>query len=182
MAPEESKQCTKCGEFKPLADFSKCSFDPRYKNQNRHRPHCKACRVRDTAGWQRSNVDKKRANHTRWSEANREKVLASSSKYYHANKRKHQALLTRRRARKHGAGGRYTATDVRRIYDAQRGLCYYCGAALNGTYHADHMTPLARGGSNDPSNMCCACPSCNLRKNRRTADEWFRILTGQQTA
>lgn len=69
-----------------------------------------------------------------------------------------------RRARIKGSTGRHTASDVRRIYKLQKGRCAYCSAKLGEKYHADHITPLAKGGDNGPENIALSCPSCNLSK------------------
>jgi 5-methylcytosine-specific restriction endonuclease McrA len=52
--------------------------------------------------------------------------------------------------------------------------CFYCGdddAAL--VLHIEHMTSLARGGSDDFENLTLACEECNLTKGRMTADEFL---------
>lgn len=77
-----------------------------------------------------------------------------------------------RRARVASAPGEHTQQDVRRQYARQHGLCYYCMAPLGASYHVEHKTPLCRGGSNGPENICCACPSCNLRKATKTEAEF----------
>jgi 5-methylcytosine-specific restriction endonuclease McrA len=42
--------------------------------------------------------------------------------------------------------------------------CCYCG----GPYQAlDHMWPISKGGSHDPSNLVPACQSCNSSKGRK---------------
>jgi hypothetical protein len=37
------------------------------------------------------------------------------------------------------------------------------------TFHIEHITPQAAGGSDDPENLALACPACNLAKSNRTA-------------
>ena len=49
--------------------------------------------------------------------------------------------------------------------------CQYCGQQ-GGKIHCDHVIPVARGGTNDLSNLVTACERCNLSKNNRTPEEW----------
>ena len=39
----------------------------------------------------------------------------------------------------------------------------------------DHMVPVARGGTNWPSNLCCACGVCNQAKRTKTAEEFLAV-------
>lgn len=44
--------------------------------------------------------------------------------------------------------------------------CVYCGATpIQKTLHVDHVDPVAKGGSNDPSNLVTACGDCNMGKS-----------------
>ena len=36
-----------------------------------------------------------------------------------------------------------------------------------GTFHIDHIVPLADGGTDGADNLCLACPGCNLHKSDR---------------
>jgi hypothetical protein len=55
----------------------------------------------------------------------------------------------------------------------ERGLCHYCGCIVatpsipNQTFDIDHMVPIANGGTNDPTNLVLACPSCNNKKRAK---------------
>lgn len=43
--------------------------------------------------------------------------------------------------------------------------CRYCGAAApEATLTVDHVTPVALGGTDDPSNLVAACKDCNAGK------------------
>jgi hypothetical protein len=88
---------------------------------------------------------------------------------------KANAASNNRRARIIGNGGTFTHQDVARMLSEQGMLCYYCGDPLVG-FHIEHKTPLARGGSNGPENLCIACPHCNARKHTKTEDEFFAII------
>lgn len=77
-----------------------------------------------------------------------------------------------RRGRKKQAGGTFTAADLELQYKSQRGLCWHCGNSLGDTWHADHLVPLSRGGSNAPENIVISCPQCNLSKGAKLPQEW----------
>lgn len=49
--------------------------------------------------------------------------------------------------------------------------CAYCGVG-DVNLAIEHITPLARGGSNDITNLTLACRSCNSRKATKTAAEF----------
>src|SRR4051812_45331434 len=49
--------------------------------------------------------------------------------------------------------------------------CEYClmHQQLQGaTFHIEHIVPESSGGPDELSNLCLACPSCNLHKSDRT--------------
>lgn len=72
----------------------------------------------------------------------------------------------RRRGRKIAAGGDFTAEDVRSMLVKQKGKCLICLARFGKkTPHVDHYVPLARGGTNDPSNLRLLCRKCNMAKH-----------------
>jgi 5-methylcytosine-specific restriction endonuclease McrA len=52
--------------------------------------------------------------------------------------------------------------------------CAYCGAPAE---HADHVTPLARGGLDCLENLAPACARCNLSKGSQTVDEFLERQT-----
>lgn len=104
--------------------------------------------------------------HRRWKKANAEHV-----RIYNRNAK----------AKRRQAEGRFTVHDINRIYDEQKGLCAYCGKKLDGNYHVDHVMPICRGGSNWPENLALSCPTCNLRKREKTAEEFLAILQLEKT-
>lgn len=83
----------------------------------------------------------------------------------------------------------HTRHAIARRYGCEPGqtvdvACAYCGAAgtitwterVSSTHEFDHVHPVARGGTNDPSNIVLACPSCNRRKHARPVEEFLRNL------
>ena len=96
-----------------------------------------------------------------WVAANTEKVresrrarFAAMSEEQREEKRVH---VRNRRARKRGNGGKHTAAQIRDLLVRQRHKCPFCSANLRRGYHADHIMPLALGGSNDISNIQLLC-------------------------
>lgn len=57
------------------------------------------------------------------------------------------------------------------IYRRDGYVCAYC-EAVEGPFEIDHIVPVTRGGSNDPSNLCVACKPCNSSKGDRLLSEW----------
>lgn len=53
--------------------------------------------------------------------------------------------------------------------------CRYCGAR-NCRLTLDHVRPVARGGTHDPSNLVAACYPCNLSKGARLPSEVGMVL------
>lgn len=50
---------------------------------------------------------------------------------------------------------------------AQKGRCYVCGMEINSGATVDHITPVARGGTDTPPNYAVAHGHCNGRKGSR---------------
>jgi hypothetical protein len=59
------------------------------------------------------------------------------------------------------------------IFYRDRGRCQACNKDLSGLMrpvrdlHIDHIVPLARSGSNDPTNFQLLCAGCNLSKGKK---------------
>lgn len=87
----------------------------------------------------------------------------------------HQALGRRRRARKRAAPGHHTGEQISNLYRLQGGKCVYCSSSLRNGFHADHIMPLIRGGSNDIRNIQLTCPSCNCKKSTRDPLEFAQM-------
>lgn len=111
---------------------------------------------------------------------NPEKFRQRAREYSKNNLDKRRATNSRRRAIKLNAAGSHTADDVKRKFESQRGLCYWCGKKLETSgknkFQADHLIALSRGGTDGPENIVCACPTCNYSKHNKLPHEWTNRL------
>lgn len=71
------------------------------------------------------------------------------------------------------AAGAVDPHTIRRLYWFQDGRCAYCRSPLGAVYHLEHMQPIARGGTSNPTNLCLACPDCNARKRLDTVADFL---------
>jgi 5-methylcytosine-specific restriction endonuclease McrA len=100
-----------------------------------------------------------------WFRRNASKVSGYSSWCRECEKPGRAARAATRRER---AVGRYSAEDVKRLWERQGGRCACgCGWALHAGYHVDHIVALARGGRNEAGNLQLLAPACNLRKGMK---------------
>lgn len=167
VSERTEKRCNRCHEVKPLSEFyrSRSSVDG-------HEYVCKPC-AREANAASESRQRYRKA----YSLANAERNRARAQAHYRANPERHAIWRMMRRARAHHAEGSFTIADIRALAATQKNLCAYCTTPLGVDRHIDHIIPLARGGSNWPSNLCLACPWCNFHKHAKTGDEFRAWLT-----
>jgi len=111
-----------------------------------------------------------------WNKANPNRRREVVQRYQINNPEQGRVRKALRRGRERNAEGRFTKNDLLQILAQQAWRCVACRSDLRESgYHADHILPLARGGSNWPENIQALCPSCNKSKGARTEDEFQRL-------
>lgn len=197
--PPFEKACCRCAEIKPLTEF--------YKDKSRldgHTYECKDCRKARSKtfyeGHRESVLDTKALYYQR----NRLAILASKSEsgatrvelagaarkrwqsWMERNPGAKEAAKRRYVARLAGCSGEHSPAEIFAMYEDQGGLCAYCETPLGNprfaSYHVDHMTPLSRGGVNDWTNLAITCPTCNVSKQAKTAEEFMEYLMCRASA
>jgi 5-methylcytosine-specific restriction endonuclease McrA len=99
-----------------------------------------------------------------------EAALERQRKRYEADPENYTAYSFSRRIT---AEGRFTAEDIKQIRIAQKGKCTVCGIALAfAGEHRDHIVPLAKRGTNWPSNIQLLCGACNMSKGTKSQTEF----------
>lgn len=143
------------------------------------------------------NHDQISASEKAWRDANPEKVRQKNKVYKAANAKRLAPLAIERtkewrtlnpdktrengrkarrtrRARLLGAAGSHTDEQVQALLERQNWKCIVpkCGVSLRDRRELDHKTALARGGSNDITNLQWLCPSCNRKKRDKDLSVW----------
>ena len=109
-----------------------------------------------------------------WQARNPEKVKENGRKWRLKNPLASRVKEMRRRVRLR-AGGNHLVTQeaISQLWHKQTGRCVYCRAKLGDSpkskqaYHVDHIHPVSKGGTNEPHNLQCLCPPCNLSKGAK---------------
>lgn len=131
-------------------------------------------RLQYLKGWIERNLGKRRAYGRAYHKRYPEKTKAYTKAWRAANPEQARAQSALRRTRQYEAEGSYTREDVKKLLELQGRRCAICSIKLTSKYHVDHITPLARGGSNWPTNLQITCPSCNFQKNARDPIEFMQ--------
>ena len=114
--------------------------------------------------WQRQNPERVLENRDRHYAANKDHIVRRVAEWNAANPDGPRTRGRNYRARLYAAEGSHTRQEIQALYKAQKGKCAYCRVSLKNGYHADHIQPLSKGGSNWISNITLACGPCNNRK------------------
>lgn len=151
------------------------------KNQGKVRAYREANRekiAQRMKAWREKNPDVIWQYQQDWKEANAQHIRDYAKRYRQEKPEMKRISEANRRAAAIGSTGHFTIRDVAALYAAQFGKCVYCGTDLSdASFHADHIVPLSRRGSNGPENIQLLCKRCNLMKYAKTHDEFLAWLS-----
>lgn len=115
----------------------------------------------------------KAASSARYAEKG-ESIRARQAAYLKANPAVRREIDNRMRAKRANSTGSFAAEDVIKLMAIQKGKCVACRNNIRSDYHVDHIFPLARGGTNDKTNLQLLCPTCNRQKHARHPVEFMQ--------
>ena len=126
-----------------------------------------------------ANKEKDNARTRRWQADNKERNRENHWRYYAEHKDEYLAQARMRKA-KIDEYDKIQQEEYDDIFNAQKGLCAYCGTLMLGegdSHHPDyctmdHIVPLSRDGKHEIGNILFACRSCNSSKHAKTIAEW----------
>jgi 5-methylcytosine-specific restriction endonuclease McrA len=122
--------------------------------------------------WRLANKEEITARTMAWRAANRERWDEAAKAWHEANRPRVRTIWRNRRARVRNADGEHTVDQILDLLEKQQNRCAACRTNLKDGYHADHIMPLARGGSNHIGNIQLLCVTCNLSKGHSDPIEW----------
>jgi hypothetical protein len=156
-----------------------------FKNKGEERAHKKAYREthRDqererSRKWYYANLDKDRERTRKWRADHPDQNREYNRKWSAAHPDKVVANRKAQHAKRRGNGGSYTAKQWLQLKKTY-GRCVGCGLseaaiiALGRTLAADHVLPIAKGGSSNIENiqpLCHGRGGCNNKKAARHID------------
>lgn len=152
----DQKLCLQCEEMQPVSAFA-----PTARGLGGVSAYCRSCiltRYPSSREQRRGATAAYRKRHPeRWAALHR------------------LAQFRRRTARDATSDGSVTDAFLVALYATER--CAYCGSQTPRDQRtAEHLTPLARGGVHQASNLTMACRSCNSAKGARTLEEFMEAM------
>lgn len=125
------------------------------------------------ANYQKSRKEETRKIQERYREKNREKIRIYDSERRQLpevkiNRAKHQRA---RNLSKRAAGGAVNKSQIDYLFLKQKSMCASCNKKLS-SFHVDHITPIALGGSSEIENLQILCRECNLKKGAKDPIDW----------
>ena len=131
-------------------------------------------KLRDAA-WAKLNPEKRKKARDTWNKGNPGKTRAAIERWRKANLDVRNLAGQNYRAKKLENGGTLSRGLAEKLLKLQKGKCACCRKLLGKDYHLDHITPIARQGSNTDGNIQLLCPACNCSKGAKHPTDFMQL-------
>lgn len=161
------KQCTKCGDIKPLSCFNR-----KTASKDGFKPHCRDCQKAAGKQYYLANIDKERTrartkNATHEARARKRDWNHRNSAYFAERQRVRRALMK--------SNGPVESIDTLTLWYRDEGTCKLCEEKIDiglrfpdmQSMTVDHIVPLTKQGTHTWDNVQAAHFLCNTRKGNR---------------
>lgn len=179
-----TKPCNTCKKELTLLEFHKGNALHGYK------PECKSCQVKRGREYKRRPEIKERENaysRKRWAakpEEERRAIYESRKEYVIKYKRwwhkhteagrkwsEYRDLRKKLRRTQIDLSSVLALEEYNKVtFKSEKFSCEYCEKEIKGSYHLEHIIPVAKDGSGELENLAISCPTCNLRKGIKDLD------------
>lgn len=153
-------RCSTCKNMKDEECFAVNKKQARGRAYQCNECHGKIPRRKPTP----EQVELKRRIDLAYAQSHVEQYRAWRAEWRKRNPNKIRAIYHNRRS----AEGSFTPEELRELFDRYGHMCLRCGSTED--ICADHIVPLARGGTNYIWNIQPLCRSCNSGKGTKTID------------
>lgn len=138
---EKAKLYAKAYRSNNGAELNRASRE-KYSTDQEYREQCK----RQAKEWRMRNLERARLNCRLWARRNPERLA------YHNMKQRSRNPID--------------PEVIQQVFARDDYKCVYCETPF-GQLSIDHLTPLAKGGTNDVWNLAVACMACNTSKGAK---------------
>lgn len=188
----ENKQCSICGEIKPLSEFYKQKkYSKKRGNWIYYHPECKKCASERSYKWEKDNPDKRKKSllKRRYTDEKIQELRINSKQrlangkqlaWQRENKDKIREYNLKRKEQKTHKISDKEWEECKNYFNYR---CAYCGLKIEehyikhsnkiilGDFHKEHVDSE---GKNDLSNCIPSCESCNSKKWKYDFEDWYK--------
>jgi 5-methylcytosine-specific restriction endonuclease McrA len=166
------KKCSQCKTAKEINQFYKHKY-----SKDGYKSYCKTCASKAKKKYLSENREKSLSYGAEWRKNNKEKKRQINKAYSQTKKGREIIYLSalKRRSRKHKVV--FKIHERKRLLERDNWTCQNCGCQVHDRSdknwntpdkaHIDHIIPISKGGSSEPSNLRVLCRTCNLGKQNK---------------